>query len=78
MAIFLDTKRAFDTVWNDRPLLKLSRLRVNSRMVNLIASYLEQCPFRVRVNRLVVRPFNHGRGAAGINYWTGPSFPVYG
>lgn len=38
MAIFLDTKRAFDTVWNDRPLLKLSRLRVNSRMVNLIAS----------------------------------------
>lgn len=49
MPVFLDTERAFDTVWHEGLFVKLSQLGVNPSIVRFIASYLEQPFFRVQV-----------------------------
>lgn len=62
-AVFLDLKRAFATVWHEVLVHKLVRLGFTSGMVKLLASYLRDRTFRVKMG---ARRSSSGRILAGV------------
>jgi hypothetical protein len=48
-AVFLDIKKAFDTIWHPGLLYKLSELEFSTNLIKLISSFLLQRTFRVSV-----------------------------
>lgn len=48
--VFLDVEGAFDTVWHDGLLFKLQSLGLPAYLLNIIASFLSDRTFQVRVN----------------------------
>ena len=49
-AIFLDVEKAFDRVWHEGVLYKLTEVLLPDCYVHLIGSFLRDCSFRVRID----------------------------
>lgn len=49
-ALFLDVEKAFDRIWHEALIVKMHRQNIIIQLVQLLASYLQQRTFRVRVN----------------------------
>jgi hypothetical protein len=50
-AVFLDTRKAFDTTWHTGLLYKISKLEFSVNVIKLISSFLSHRKFRVYVER---------------------------
>lgn len=48
--IFLDVAKAFDRVWHEGLLYKMTNFGISEDIVKIIDSFLSGCKFRVRVN----------------------------
>ena len=49
-AVFLDIAKAFDTVWHTGLLYKMANLDINTKLIKLISSFLENRTFSVHIN----------------------------
>lgn len=56
VALSLDLKRAFDTIWHEGLIYKLTRLNLPKHYVTLIKNYLSNRTIRTRVNCAVSHP----------------------
>lgn len=63
-AVFLDIDGAFDPVWHDGLVLKMTRLGINPTIVRQIKSYLDGRTFQVRVDRAFSQTRNIAVGVA--------------
>ena len=61
-ARFVDFRKAFDSVWHDGLLYKLSKINVQGKFYSLIKSLYSKstCSVRIRINR--TRSFQYARG----------------
>lgn len=50
---FLEIAKAFDRVWKDELLYKMSRARISRQLVKIIQSFLDQRTVQVRINGML-------------------------
>jgi hypothetical protein len=65
--LFLDIKKAFDTIWHSGLLYKLSKLELSTSSIKLITSFLSQCKFSVSVEDKMFMPRENPCGG-GVEY----------
>ena len=49
VAVFLDIRKAYDTMWREGVLIKLGKLGINGKMYNYILDFLSQRSIRINV-----------------------------
>lgn len=61
-ALFLDIKKAFDTVWHRGLLYKLTQLEIPTYLINIIKEFLSERILKVKITNIQSQPFTAEKG----------------